>query len=159
MNRWIAISSLACFFLSNSTAQVGTGTPAKTKADANVEKLLMQMERDWLAAETHKDRTVVDRILGDDWSGVDPDGKTEVKAQFLNDMVSPDSRTDSATITEMKVRIFGGVAVVTGSEVEKSQFKGKDTSGRYTWTDVFAQRNGRWQAVASHVSRVLENGK
>jgi len=36
-----------------------------------------------------------------------------------------------------------------GSNEEKSAYKGKDTSGRYTWIDVFVKRNGRWQAVAS----------
>src|SRR5260370_36126064 len=51
--------------------------------------------------------------------------------------------------SEMKVRVFGHTAVVTGSDTEKSSYKGKDTSCKYVWTDVFVQRNGRWQALAS----------
>jgi len=39
--------------------------------------------------------------------------------------------------------------VVTGSDDEKSSYKGKDTSGHYVWTDVFVNRKGHWQAVAS----------
>ena len=49
----------------------------------------------------------------------------------------------------MKVRVFGNTAVVTGSDDEKSSYKGKDTGGHYVWTDIFVKRNGRWQAVAS----------
>jgi len=41
----------------------------------------------------------------------------------------------------MKVRFFGDTAVLTGSDEEKSSYKGKDTSGRYTWTDVFVKRS------------------
>ncbi len=48
----------------------------------------------------------------------------------------------------MKVRIFGNTALVSGTEIEKSQYKGKDSSGKYIWTDVFVLRNGRWQAVS-----------
>jgi len=38
---------------------------------------------------------------------------------------------ESQTIGEMKVQIFGDVAVVTGSNDEKSSYKAKDTSGHY----------------------------
>jgi len=58
----------------------------------------------------------------------------------------------------MKVRQFGETAVVTGMNEEKSQIKGKETSGRYVWTDVFVNRKGHWQAVASQVSRVPDLG-
>ena len=53
----------------------------------------------------------------------------------------------------MKVRVFGTTAIVTGSDTEKSTYKGKDSSGKYVWTDVFVERNGRWQAVASQSTK------
>jgi hypothetical protein len=46
------------------------------------------------------------------------------------------------------------VAIVLGLETEKSMIHGKDMSGQYRFTDVFVKRDGRWQAVASHASRV-----
>jgi hypothetical protein len=48
----------------------------------------------------------------------------------------------------MAVRVFGNTAVVTGSDTEKSMENGKDTSGKYVWTDVFVKQNGKWRAVA-----------
>ena len=62
---------------------------------------------------------------------------------------SGENKVESQTLGEMKVRVFGDVAIVTGSDDEKSSFKGKDISGHYVWTDVFVKRNGQWQAVAS----------
>jgi hypothetical protein len=35
-------------------------------------------------------------------------------------------------------------------------YKGKDSSGKYVWTDVFVSRNGRWQAVASESTKVQQ---
>ncbi len=54
----------------------------------------------------------------------------------------------------MKVRVFGDTAIVTGSDTEKSTYKGKDSSGKYVWTDIFVKRNGKWQAVASESTKL-----
>jgi hypothetical protein len=44
--------------------------------------------------------------------------------------------------------------VVQGYDDETSSEKGKDTSGTYSWTDVFQKRNGHWVAVASQTTKV-----
>ena len=54
----------------------------------------------------------------------------------------------------MKVRIYGTTAIVTGTDTEKSEYHGKDSSGKYVWTDVWVMRDGRWQAVASQSVKV-----
>ncbi len=108
----------------------------------------MQMERDWTEAALKKDVATLDKILADDWVGQGITGSA-TKAQALADLKSGDSKQDSVTLGEMKVRVFGNTAVVTGSDDEKTSYKGKDTSGHYTWTDVFVKLQGRWQAVAS----------
>ncbi len=113
-----------------------------------VEEALMQTERDWTEASLKKDAAALDKILADDWVGQGPPG-TVTKAEALADLKSGDNKLESITLGDMKVRVLGDTAVVTGSDDEKSSYKGKDTSGHYTWTDVFAKRNGRWQAVAS----------
>jgi ketosteroid isomerase-like protein len=60
--------------------------------------------------------------------------------------------TDDAD--DMKVRVYGDEAVVTGRNTTKGQFKGRDISGQYRWTDTWAKRNGRWQCVAEHDSKI-----
>jgi len=37
----------------------------------------------------------------------------------------------------------------------KSSYKGKDTSGHYVWTDVYMNREGQWQVVATQGSKLL----
>jgi ketosteroid isomerase-like protein len=70
-------------------------------------------------------------------------------AQALDDLKTGTIKIDAWTPGDMKVRLFGDVAVVTGTHTEKSSYKGKDTSGKYVWTDVFVKRQGHWMAVAS----------
>jgi ketosteroid isomerase-like protein len=100
------------------------------------------------------DVAALDRILAADYVFTDSDGQSHTKAQSLASHRSGEVKFESFTINEMKPRILGDVAIVHGLSTEKSSYQGKDTSGRYRWTDVFAKRGGRWQAVATHVSKV-----
>jgi ketosteroid isomerase-like protein len=127
------------------------------RADApSVEQNLMQMEKDWAQAGMKKDAATLDKVMADDWVGVDHEGKSYTKAEVMSDLKSGASVTTSVELGAMKVRVFGNTAVVTGSDTEKSSYKGKDTSGTYAWTDVFVMRKGHWQAAASHSSKVAK---
>ena len=134
-----------------TTAAASPSAPAESAAD--IEKALLQMERDWMEAIKNRDKSALERLLADDYVSISWDGKTYNKADGIAANIAPDSKLESYTLDPLKVRIFGDTAVVTGGDKEKSSFKGKDTSGQYAWTDVYAKRNGRWQAVASHSSR------
>lgn len=134
-----------------TTAAVSPSVAAESAAD--IEKALLQMERDWMEAVKNRDKPALERLVADDFVSIGWDGKTFNKADGIAANLAPDSKLESYTIDPLKVRIFGDTAVVTGGDTEKSSFKGKDTSGQYAWTDVYAKRNGRWQAVASHSSR------
>ena len=121
---------------------------------SSVEQTLMQMERDWTQAGLKKDVAAVDRIVADDWVGTDFEGKSATKAETIADMKSGQSTAQSVEMGPMTVRVFGKTAVVSGGDTEKSTYKGKDSSGKYSWMDVFVMRNGKWQAVASTSTKV-----
>jgi len=127
----------------------------QAKADTgSVQQTLMQMERDWAEAGVKNDAAAVGKFIAEDWVGIDFEGKTITKAEVMADMKSGASATQSEELGPLKVRVFGNTAVVTGSDTEKSTYKGKDSSGKYVWTDVWAMRDGRWQAVASQSVKV-----
>jgi ketosteroid isomerase-like protein len=121
---------------------------------ASVQQTLMQMERDWAQAGIKNDTATVDKFVADDWVGIDFEGTSITKAEGIADMKSGASKTQSYEFGTMKVRVFGDTAVVTSSDTEKSTYKGKDSSGKYVWTDVWVMRDGRWQVVASQSVKV-----
>ena len=126
-----------------------------TAADASsVEQQLMQMERDYAKAIVKKDTATLDKIFADDYILVGADGKSMTKAEGMAEVKSGSLATQSIELGPMKVRVFGDSAVVTGTDTEKSSYEGKDTSGKYAWTDVWVMRQGHWQAVASQATKV-----
>ena len=127
----------------------------QAKSDKNsLEQILIQMENDWSEADTHKDAAALSRILAEDWIGIDFEGTVLNKAQALRGIGSGSTSLESTVLRNMKVRIYGNTAVVTGSDTERGEYHGKDSSGRYLWTDVFVRRNGRWQAVSSQSTKL-----
>lgn len=117
-----------------------------------VERQLMQTEREWADAMMKDDPAGIERIEADDYSyffdGVPGDKKSDLAD------AKGGAFAGSAELTDVKVRVFGSAAVVTGkAALRDAKYKGKDVSGNYLFTDTFVKRNGRWQVVASHSNK------
>jgi uncharacterized protein (TIGR02246 family) len=122
------------------------------KSDTAVSEKLQAIEQDWLNAEKNHDAAAFEKIVADDWIAITPDGKSQTKAQRAVEIKT--ARTTSATLGDMKVRVFGDTAVVTGTDDEITVEGSKESSDHYVWTDVFVKRNGKWLAVASQTALI-----
>jgi len=56
----------------------------------------------------------------------------------------------SWVLADMKLRIYGDAAVVTGRDAIKEQYKGEYVSSQNRWTHIWIKLAGRWQCVAAH---------
>lgn len=119
-----------------------------------VEQTLIQMEQDWSQADIKKDAATLNRILAEDWIGIDFEGTVLNKAQALQGIASGSGSLESTVLRDVKVRVYGNTAVLTGTDTEKGDYHGRDSSGKYLWTDVFVHRNGQWQAVSSQSTKL-----
>jgi ketosteroid isomerase-like protein len=131
-----------------------TTAPAARQAKApSVSHAVMQMERDWLAAEKAADVAKLGQIIADDWVGIH-DAERMTKQSYLASVKSGATKIESFEMGPMEVKVLGNVAVVQGSDTEKSVTNGKDSSGKYVWMDVFVKRGGKWVAVRSQIATV-----
>ncbi|MBI3651414.1 MAG: nuclear transport factor 2 family protein [Acidobacteria bacterium] len=131
-----------------------------------IEQELMQLERDWSAAFLAHDVATAARILADDYVGIDGRGMMTNKAEELEEAQAPTPGAlpstfiiQEETISDMQVRLYGDTAVVTGISNEKVLIRGKESFIRYRRTSVYVKRQGRWQCVSFHGSRILEPPK
>ena len=124
----------------------------KADSDAAISQTLQAIERAWLNAEKNHDVAAFEKIVADDWIAINPDGKSQTKGERAAEIKA--AHTTSATMGDMKVRVFGDAAVVTGTDDEITMEDGKKSSDHYVWTDVFVKRNGKWLAVASQTAQI-----
>lgn len=147
------IKSVGVFLLISACCGLGYGQATKSTASADADAL-KQLERGWSEAQKSVDIDKLNQIIADDWAGIGSDGSRETKRQLLADVKSGANKLESFEIGPMDVKMLGNIAVVQGSDTEKSSNKGKDTSGKWAWTDVFVKRGGKWQAVRSQSAKV-----
>ncbi len=122
----------------------------------SVEQELLQLEQDWTKALVKADVAFLDRLVAEDWVFTDPEGVVWTKAQSLAILKSGEDVITSLVPDDMKARVYGDAAVVTGRNTSKETLKGKDVSGQYRWTDTWIKKAGRWQCVATHASMIVQ---
>jgi len=130
-----------------------TLTPRPKKAET-VEKELLELEQEWANATIKADFARLDRILADDWVLTDAEGVVWDKPQILALMKAGDDVTSGMTNEDMKARVYGESGVVTGGYTSEEKMKGKNVGGHFRFTDTWIYAYGRWQCVATHVSKI-----
>jgi ketosteroid isomerase-like protein len=128
----------------------------KSAEVSKAEGILLAMEKTWTDAIQKKDLRAVGLLLADEYMIIDDEGLVRDKAATISRLKSSDNDISTAVLDELKVRVYGNVAVVTGRQTEKSVEKGKNTSGSYRYTDVWVNRGSGWQVVNTHESKVLK---
>jgi len=150
----IAASLAAC--AQNAQPKTEAAPVPVVAASVSPEKVdaeITQLERDWVAAIVKKDAAALDRILADDFNGTSPTGSTFPKADAIGELKSGLYVVETMNMDEVSVNVYGNTAVAFTSQQEKSKYNGKDNSGHYHFTNVWVNRDGKWQVVASHGSR------
>ena len=59
-------------------------------------------------------------------------------------------------LSDVRVRVYGSTAILTALNTAQFDGKGGPSTIRYRRTTVWVWRDGRWQCVSFHGSRVLE---
>ncbi len=147
MRKFLLVISL----LSAAAMPVFAQTTAKPEPNNSAEQTVLKLTQEWLEAEDRVDRAALNRIIADDFLGTGPRGNTLTKT----DVIPADGVTHGLAISgqDIKVRVFGDTAVVTGRGVPK----GAPERPELRITVVFVKRADRWQMVAGHLSALPPN--
>jgi ketosteroid isomerase-like protein len=117
----------------------------------DVEKILA-LEKKWTEAYKARDISILASLLAEDFVITVEDGSTYGKTGYISHSADSSVRVEVAELSELRVRLHGNTAVVTGTYHETGTSKGKPYEYRDRLTDVWMKINGRWQVVASHYS-------
>lgn len=146
-------------YLTGILLLTGSLSPAAGQSSqAEAEHYIIESERQWAESVANGDTGAIERILADDFLGVDPDGRLYDKAKMVADTRTAPNYFLSNHLNEVKVRFFGDTAVAQGSETWERR-TGTPKRGRFVWTDTWIKRNGKWQIVAAEDLIVPEEAK
>jgi ketosteroid isomerase-like protein len=142
MNRTILVLFSCCMFLAVST-------PAQQQAPAASK--ILELENKWNQAYKQGDVATLNSLLADDFIITIEEGTTFSKAGYLAHCSDADIHVLVSEMSDLKVRVHGNTAIVTGAYHETGTSKGKSYEYHDRLTDVWMlMMDGRWQLIASH---------
>lgn len=122
---------------------------ALTFAQGNVEKTLMDLERQWIKASLASKGQDVAPLLSNDFVMLGVDGTMQTKAVYVAN--TNKSKWQVSDVSDMKVQVHGDSAIVTGVWTGKgTDGTGKAFDGKERFVDTWVRAaDGKWQCLAS----------
>jgi hypothetical protein len=135
------------------TPWVAVESSAPPAEASQAKEELIRLEQAYSKALIVKDRAFLEAYYAPDYRGGNWMGfwtKSTMLKAVLDDRYS----VRSMDLSNLQVRVVGTFAIVQGVSTEVTRVNGTDTSGRWSFTDVFEFRSGRWVTIASHTSEL-----
>jgi ketosteroid isomerase-like protein len=152
MNRALFIAALGAVLLGLAFGWVES-KESKSAGDEATEQIV-HLEEELAEAAIRRDAAMYDRLMADDFIGVDHGGQALTKVQVLDRLNVSGYELDSLRHENIRVRIYGDCAVVLARTVLKGHYQGQEVGGEFPYLRVWIRQQGRWQAVATQSTRL-----
>lgn len=121
---------------------------AQEKPEATIRSLEMK----WTESYKQRNIDILSSLLADDFVITVEDGSIYSKAGYISHSADASVHVQVAELSDLKVRMHGDTAIVTGAYHEIGEHNGKRYDYHDRLTDVWMKTGGKWQVVASHYS-------
>jgi hypothetical protein len=139
-----------------ATVLLAAFAPAAAEVSPADEQELRELKQElWPRAYRDGDAALLDRLLAAEFQLIDPQGGWSSKAQELERVARQRWVNRSFRFEIRRLDVFeNGTAVVAGRGVVIGPESDPEGGYEYQSSNVLIRRDGRWQAIASHVSGV-----
>mgnify|MGYP001273117604 CR=1 FL=1 len=128
----------------NSANNAAAAAPVNTAA---LETDLKKLTNDMAASLVKNDIAAMEKVYGENYMFVGPDGSVATRAQRVEAMKTGDTKYESITYDEISVRTNpeGTGAVVISKVTVKGKNMGKEVNGLYRVTHVWSKTKDGWR--------------
>ena len=95
-----------------------------------------------------------DKLFADDYVRITADGAVHNKADMLNGFRTGKTKIETLELSDIKIRIYGHTAVVTGNTNSKGVLVGANIPQRTRFTRILVKRDGKWESVLYQNTRI-----
>ena len=150
----LASMTVLCFALAHAATQ----KPASAAEAADrAQEEIKQLEQEHNQALLKGDAAALDRMTSDDYTFINQRGELRTKSEILTGFKAGTYKYGARQISDLKVRVYGNTAVVTGRAKQKGVENTKDYSGENRFTRVYVKQEGHWVSVALQVTLVAKH--
>lgn len=118
--------------------------------------LIKKMEDERIQAGVRKDVEAIAPFTAEEYVQIDFDGRVMDRDATFRRIRSSDIRLRSNSPDDLRVRIYGDVAVVTGRATPKGVVDGREFVDPVRYSRVYVKRDGRWQVVLFQQTRIAQ---
>jgi ketosteroid isomerase-like protein len=149
------LDSLAAPDLLHDGGSAMSGKAAPEVVSEKVVREITALSKRYSHAYIAKDVSALDRILADDWTLITAGCGDEVyKRGQLKDLKDGTLQVHGIEDSDVRVRVFGNSAVVTGKRASKVTYNGRDVSDVARFSQFYVHGDDGWQCVSTQVTSV-----
>jgi ketosteroid isomerase-like protein len=117
-------------------------------------QMVIDLDRKRMAAMAQKDIATLNELIADDLIYTHSSARLDTKASLIGNMESGSTVYTSVVPSDVEAQDLGDTVVLTGSCRISVNAGGRPNSFGVRFTDVYANRGGRWQMVTWQSTRL-----
>jgi uncharacterized protein (TIGR02246 family) len=126
------------------------------QATADAEREIRALESGISAAIVGRDAPFIERVFDDDFVYTGVRGEVRGKKDIVADVTSGELCFELLRFDDVRVRVLGEAALVTGRATTRGKGPMGEISGKFRYTRVYAKRQGEWRLVAFQGTPIAE---
>src|SRR5436309_9914798 len=146
---------LACFVFAAKMRRRVSPPRRKTPMAGNAEKII-ELDRQRMEAMAKKDIATLNKLISNDLVYTHSSARLDTKDSLIGAMESGRTVYTSVVPSDVKAQDLGDTVVLTGSCRIGVNSGGRPNSFGVRFTDVYANKGGRWQMVTWQSTRLPE---
>lgn len=121
---------------------------------ANNTAILTQQAHAWDAAIIRKDMPAVAANMAPDYRHIRDNGAVSDGAGFLAFIGSPKLVINPYKVDDLDVRLYGDVALLSGTTRMTGSYDGAPFKSHYRYIDVYIKRDGQWRVASVQITAI-----
>jgi ketosteroid isomerase-like protein len=159
---WLVVVALGCVGSAmlfcpamqvQSMAQAGGRPPHEPKRAERDQ--IEALEEQFRKAQLDGDVATMDKLLSDDYLGINANGELATKTQQLDHMRNRTLMLTQLDPSDVKIKLIGSTAIVTSLVQVEGVLDGTALRGRYRYTRIYQRLpNGAWKVTNFEITRI-----
>jgi ketosteroid isomerase-like protein len=117
-------------------------------------QMIIELDKKRMTAMAQKDIATLNELIADDLTYTHSSARLDTKQSLIGNMESGSTLYTSVVPSDVKAQDLGDTVVLTGSCRICVNSGGRPNSFGVRFTDVYANRGGRWQMVTWQSTRL-----